>query len=512
KRHKDGGYVEMPYTLAQDFTPLILMKEKTLKIWIDKLDWIVKNGGMVLINVHPDYIQFKGDSKGIENYPISLYQDFLNYIINNYEGQFWNVLPNEVASFVKDSLKSSTDYDNSDFSKSIVNSKKIFMVVQSYYDGDPRVRRQASALIEAGYSLEVLSLGSKDKPKLGIVDNVIVRRIMTFFPKNNVLIYFLFSSIFFIKAFFILFYSSLKNRYSLIQIHNMPDHLVFVAFFQKIFGTPVLLDIHDLTIEFFREKWSKILFHLIYPILRFFEFLSYKFSSHILTVTQQCVNILNKRGVSKDKITLILNTADESQFPLYKERKFEAFTEGVNIFYHGTIAKRFGLHLVIESLPKVLTKLPGSQLFIYGGGDSDYLIYLTQLVKNLNLEDNVHIPGMIEYDLVDEQIRKMDIAIVPYLDTPYMNLALSTKSFEYISCGIPICASRLEATHTIFSENSISYFDPNNIDDISEKIISLALNPELQRLQVISALEDLEKNSWKEMKKRYLEVINKLTK
>jgi peptidoglycan/xylan/chitin deacetylase (PgdA/CDA1 family) len=56
KRHKAGGYVEMPYTLPQDFTPFILMKEKTPKIWTDKLDWIALNEGMVLVNVHPDYI------------------------------------------------------------------------------------------------------------------------------------------------------------------------------------------------------------------------------------------------------------------------------------------------------------------------------------------------------------------------------------------------------------------------------------------------------------------------
>lgn len=290
----------------------------------------------------------------------------------------------------------------------------------------------------------------------------------------------------------------------------MPDHLVFVALFQRIFGTPVLLDIHDLTLEFFREKWSKHLFYLIYPVLRFFEFLSYKFSTHILTVTQQCVEVLNERGVPNDKITLILNTADENLFPFNKERKFKEFTEGVNIFYHGTIAKRFGLHLVIKALPKVLTELPGSQLFLYGGGDNYYITILNQLAKNLNLENKVHIPGTIQYDIVNEYIRKMDIGIVPYLDTPYMNLALSTKEFEYISCGIPICASRLESTKTIFRESSISYFDPNNIDDISEKIISLAKNPTLQKLQVKSALDDLEKISGKEMKKRYLEVINKL--
>ncbi len=49
KRHKEGDYLELPYTLPQDFTPFVLMREKTIKIWQEKTDWIAKNGGMVLV-------------------------------------------------------------------------------------------------------------------------------------------------------------------------------------------------------------------------------------------------------------------------------------------------------------------------------------------------------------------------------------------------------------------------------------------------------------------------------
>ena len=36
---------------------------------------------MVLVNVHPDYIQFNGKATGTEEYPEKLYRDFLNYIL-----------------------------------------------------------------------------------------------------------------------------------------------------------------------------------------------------------------------------------------------------------------------------------------------------------------------------------------------------------------------------------------------------------------------------------------------
>jgi hypothetical protein len=67
------------------------MREKTIKIWQEKTDWIAKNGGMVLVNVHPDYINFNNNLTNInEEFSINIYKDFLNYIISNYNNQFWN--------------------------------------------------------------------------------------------------------------------------------------------------------------------------------------------------------------------------------------------------------------------------------------------------------------------------------------------------------------------------------------------------------------------------------------
>jgi len=102
---KDGrpGYVEMPYTLVQDFTLFILMREESPAIWIDKLDWISKNGGMALLNVHPDYINFENKNE-LEQFPVSYYSDFLKFVKENYEVKYWNALPKDVADYYKNTI------------------------------------------------------------------------------------------------------------------------------------------------------------------------------------------------------------------------------------------------------------------------------------------------------------------------------------------------------------------------------------------------------------------------
>jgi hypothetical protein len=63
---KTKGFVEIPYTLPQDFTLFVLMREKNIDIWKKKLDWIVEKGGMALLITHPDYMIFGGKRPGME--------------------------------------------------------------------------------------------------------------------------------------------------------------------------------------------------------------------------------------------------------------------------------------------------------------------------------------------------------------------------------------------------------------------------------------------------------------
>ncbi|MCC7343148.1 MAG: hypothetical protein IT170_18845 [Bryobacterales bacterium] len=102
----DGpGYVELPYTLPQDSTLLLVLGEKTNEIWKQKLEWVARHGGMALINVHPDYLAF-GEPAGRTEYPVALYEEFLEYVSARFAADAWYALPREAAQFTKDSALS----------------------------------------------------------------------------------------------------------------------------------------------------------------------------------------------------------------------------------------------------------------------------------------------------------------------------------------------------------------------------------------------------------------------
>src|SRR5687767_1863561 len=81
--------VELPYTLPQDSTLFLVLRERTNRIWKQKLSWIAAHGGMALLNVHPDYVCF-GKSPTRYEYSLEIYREFLEHAKTVYGGGYWH--------------------------------------------------------------------------------------------------------------------------------------------------------------------------------------------------------------------------------------------------------------------------------------------------------------------------------------------------------------------------------------------------------------------------------------
>jgi glycosyltransferase involved in cell wall biosynthesis len=384
------------------------------------------------------------------------------------------------------------------------------MVVLSAYPYDPRVRRQAEVLEEAGFEVDIICLREADEPKNERIGLVTVHRIMKSVNKESILSYMWLSVVFTLLAIFKIQTLSMKRNYSLIQIHNMPDYLVFSGALQKLMGKKLILDIHDLTPELFETKWPEKKSSFMMKAVRKIEKLSCDFADHLITVTDACREKLVERGNDPAKITLVLNTADPGIFRFDCHRSFKAIESGAKLLYHGTVAERFGLHTAIEALAIVENKIPGSTLNVYGRYDNDYRKKLESKIKDLGLQGVVFLNGTRSLEEIHEIIRKSDIGLVPYVNDQYMNLALSTKTFEYAATGLPVVASRLYSLSLIFDEGSIRFARADSAGDFAKGIIELCLNPE-KRLEISQkANEVVSAISGTVMGRRYLKLVESI--
>jgi len=89
-----GKIVELPYTIPQDHTLFYVLKVDNIDIWKNKIDWITKNNGMVLVLTHPDYL--------LEKKNIKYYETLLEYICSL--KNTWFCLPKEMSTWIMKKL------------------------------------------------------------------------------------------------------------------------------------------------------------------------------------------------------------------------------------------------------------------------------------------------------------------------------------------------------------------------------------------------------------------------
>ena len=102
-RPDGSAYLELPYTLSQDSTMFLVLREKNNDVWKRKLDWIVEQGGMAFVIVHPDYMAFDQAPSSSE-YAVSLYQDFLAYVQKHYGASAWFARPRDIEEYLRQAM------------------------------------------------------------------------------------------------------------------------------------------------------------------------------------------------------------------------------------------------------------------------------------------------------------------------------------------------------------------------------------------------------------------------
>ena len=502
------GYLELPYTLPQDSTLFLLLRHETSEVWIRKLDWIAKHGGMALLDTHPDYMAFQGTPDTSSEYPVERYRELLTYVRDRYFDTCWHALPHEVTSHVLD-LRSkqvvsepavSADLNRSFLQPSTVvgraagsdvaakrdhrrlQGKRVGVLLFSNYPADPRPRRAAEALISEGAIVDLLCMQQNERePRHENVNGVNVSRVPYRRYRGGKLAYVGQYSAFIFISFVYLTLRSLRKRYDFIHIHNMPDALVFAAAIAKLRGSKLVLDLHDpmpeLMQTIFRlpaESWSV-------RALRTVEKKSIAFSDLVLTVNIACKNLYSARSCSRDKIRVVLNSPDDYIFrfrPTSLNGSNGQTTEKpYTILYHGSLVARNGLDLAVEALDAVRKAIPTIKLVVCGDR-TPFLEKVMETVRERQLEKNVDYLGVQNLNGIVDAINACDLGVIPNHKNIFTEINTPTRIFEYLALGKPVIAPRTKAIQDYFADQELIFFELGNASDLARQIEYAYSHPE----------------------------------
>lgn len=389
------------------------------------------------------------------------------------------------------------------------------MVVHSHYPiGEPRVEREAKALIQRGYQVDVICLRS-DKEKsfeqVGGVDifRLPVQRHRGRGPAMQMIEYL----VFFILAFFRLSLLYLQRRYDSVQIHNLPDFLVFVALVPKLGGARIILDLHDLMPEFYASSFKSGMESAAVRLLLLQEKLSCRFADHVITVTELWRKSLIQRGVAAEKVSVVMNVADDSIFhrsmiPITGHEGKSA--NSFNLIYHGTLAHRYGIDLLIEALAKIHPQIPKIHLVIHGRGE--FIEELRHQAELLEVEPLITFSTQyLPMTEVPRLIQQADLGIVPYRRDIFTDGILPTKLMEYVALGVPVLAADTPIIRQYFNETMVQYFQAGDANDLARNILWLYEHREHLAMLAQNADQFNQQYSWNRIADSYAETLNQLS-
>ena len=493
-----GGYVELPYTLPQDSTLFLLLRETSPVVWNRKLDWIAQHGGMALVNVHPDYLRLEGEPPSSRTYPVAYYLDFLKHVRQCLGSTFWQPLPRELAEFAI-RIKPHP---------AVRRPKRVCMITHSCYESDNRVTRYAEALVARGDRVDVFALRqSPELPREEIIGGVNLFRIQDRFKKTerSLLAYvwplfrFLVSSSWWVTR------RHARQRYDFLHIHNIPDFLVFAAWYPKLTSARIILDVHDIVPEFFASKFGKASHGMFATLLKGMERASAGFADHVIVANDLWLDRYAVRTHMTGRCTAFINNVDTRVFMPRRRRQQDG---RLIVLFPGGLQWHQGVDIAIRAFKKISGELPNAEFHIYGDGSAKKS--LIKLAAELGLNGRVRFQELVSVREIATVMADADLGVVPKRADSFGNEAYSTKIMEFMAVGVPVVAANTKIDQHYFNADVVRFFESGNVDSLAREMLELLRSPESRQLMVARASRYAAAHCWETREVDYLTLVDHL--
>ena len=119
-------------------------------------------------------------------------------------------------------------------------------------------------------------------------------------------------------------------------------------------------------------------------------------------------------------------------------------------------------------------------LEFYLVGDGDTRGDLEKLVRKERLEDKVIFTGLLAREDLPGLIAESCMGIVPLKKLQSLQYAIPTKTYEYMSCGIPFVGTGKGEIEHLAEESKAGLVADTSVNSIYEKIMYLLENEKLR--------------------------------
>jgi glycosyltransferase involved in cell wall biosynthesis len=247
----------------------------------------------------------------------------------------------------------------------------------------------------------------------------------------------------------------------------------------KVLRVPYIFEIRDLMADALKANnysRSKVLTKFAAKV----ENLVYIHCDHIITVSDGIKKIIESKGVSRAKITVVKNgyepqVFEEADFSFDPRVQF-GWGDKFVVIYAGGLTQSYDIESLLKAA--VLTREDLGILYvIVGEGEkkSQYINYRDE--KGLN---NVQFLDAVPRRKIPAILGGANVGVHLFSDNPLWSYVLGNKPFDYLGSGIPMIFSGMGDTADLVNNSGGGFVvHPEHPQELAEKICWLRDNPRL---------------------------------
>lgn len=263
-------------------------------------------------------------------------------------------------------------------------------------------------------------------------------------------------------------------------------------------GFPYAYEIHNY--EFGRSKLKD-----------YFNKKIFKKASFVVTISKYTKENWIKNGILEDNILVLPSGVDIEAFDLSHidktslRKKLGLPREKKIIMYCGQLLYWKGIDTLIESFQYNQSK--DVLLLVVGGNEMDIQKYKRKS-NELKL-NNIRFVGHQPFSKIPKYMRSADILVLPNSGNyTISNLHTSPiKLFEYLASKTPVIASNLPSIKQFVSNEEVTFFEPDNPEDLWANIVSTLVGDETTKNNLKKGFKKASSCTWQS---RAEQIYNKI--
>jgi glycosyltransferase involved in cell wall biosynthesis len=367
---------------------------------------------------------------------------------------------------------------------------------------DHRLRKQAQALVAAGYRVSVIC--RRDPHNHGGTGIHVYEHPSPAEPQTRIGYVREYASSL-LHAGWLTLKVFTTEGFDAIQISGTPDIYFLIAGPFKLLGKPLVLDQRDPAPELYEARYAKRDF--VYGVLRWLEWASYRTADHVITVNPSVASLAYGRGRRTPGAVSIVGNGPVLD-RTHKRSPRASLRKGRRHLccWLGLMGPQDRVDLSLRAIHHVVHTLGYTDCHFAFLGDGETRQASEQLALELGIQDWVSFAGWVDEEEAFTYLSTADLGLEPNLE----EIVSPVKAMEYMAFQLPFVAFDLKETRAV-GGRAAAYAPKGDVTGFARLVVELLEDPERRAQMGRVGRERVEtRMAWDRQQGRYLSVYERL--